>query len=89
MAFPGDWKRKVEVQIQSSEIDATLTNFPVLLTEDCLPSEFFDADGGNSCQADGGDIRVSSDSAGATQLSLSSKMPSSFLTFEFETKANL
>jgi len=47
---------------------ATLSNFPVLFTEDNLPSEMFDADGANPAQNGGGDIRFSSDEAGTTEL---------------------
>lgn len=68
MAFPDGWNRKCKLTIQASKISATLTDFPVLVTEDTLPSEIFDADGSNPAQNGGGDIRFSSDSAGATQL---------------------
>jgi len=40
----------------------------VLLTAANLPSEMFDADGSYPARSDGGDIRISKDAAGATQL---------------------
>ena len=68
VAFPTGWNRKAKLTIQSSKVSATLSNFPVLLTADTLPSEMFDADGSYPAQNGGGDIRISSDSAGTTQL---------------------
>ena len=68
MAFPVDWGRKCALVIQSSEVDANLSDFPVLLTVDNLPSEMFDEDGSSPAISGGGDIRFSSDSLGATQL---------------------
>ncbi len=62
--------RRVKIEIQASLISATLTDFPCLLTEDCLPSEMLDADGSYPAQDGGGDIRASSDAAGSTQLAL-------------------
>lgn len=67
MAFSG-WGRKCALVIQSSQVASTLTNFPLLLTKDTLPSEMFDADGSYPALSTGGDIRFSSDSAGNTQL---------------------
>lgn len=69
-ALDTDPARKVEIVIQSSKIDATLTDFPVLLTEDNLPSEPCDADGTYPAQDGGGDIRFSSDADGNDQLPL-------------------
>lgn len=68
MAFPAGWGRKCALVIQASQVDANLSNFPVLLTKDTLPSEMFDADGSYPALSGGGDIRFSSDSAGNTQL---------------------
>ena len=68
MAYPVGWGRKCSLAIQSSQVDSNLSNFPVLLNEDTLPSEMFDADGSYPALNGGGDIRFSSDSAGATQL---------------------
>ena len=68
MAFPTGWSRRVPVVVQSSLVAATESNFPVLLTEANLPSEMFDADGADPAQADGGDIRISTDSNGENLL---------------------
>jgi len=64
------WNRKVEIVIQESKIDADLTNFPVLITKDNVPSEACDADGSYPAQNGGGDIRFTSDEAGNYQLPL-------------------
>lgn len=64
------WNRKVEIIVQESKIDATLTNFPVLLTKDNLPSEPCDADGTYPAQDGGGDIRFTTDEAGDSQIPL-------------------
>ena len=66
--FPDDWQRKAKLTIQSSKVDSTLTDFPVQITKNSVPSDMLDADGDNPCQADGGDIRITSDAAGTTQL---------------------
>jgi len=61
--------RRCELVIQSSKVPASLTDFAVLLTDTTLPSEMFDADGANPALNGGGDIKFSSDEAGATRLS--------------------
>lgn len=66
--FPEAWGRKCELKIQASKVATTLSNFPVLLTEDTLPSEMFDADGLYPALAGGGDIRFTSDAEGTTRL---------------------
>jgi len=68
MAFPTGWNQSAELVIQASQVSSALTDFPLLLTADTLPSEMFDADGSNPAQNGGGDIRFSSDAAGSTQL---------------------
>lgn len=68
MAFPTGWGRKCELVVQSSKVTSDCTDFPVLVTEDTLPSEIFDADGSYPALSGGGDLRFSSDSAGNTQL---------------------
>ena len=74
MGFPYGWKRKCPLVIQASGIvlangiNSDLTDFPVLLTEDTLPLEMFDADGSYTAINGGGDIRFSFDSDGDTQL---------------------
>lgn len=68
--FPTDWGRKHEIIIQNSQVDATLSNFPVLFTEDNFDTEFLDADGTNAPKSDGGDVYFSSDAAGSSRLSV-------------------
>lgn len=65
---PFDCLRKCAITIDNTFVASDLTNFPLLVTEDMLPSEMFDSDGSNPAQNGGGDIRFSSDSAGTTQL---------------------
>lgn len=66
--FPTEWNRRCELKIQASKVSSTLTNFPVLLTLDTLPSEMFDADGSYPALSGGGDIRFSTDQAGTSRL---------------------
>jgi len=68
MAFPTGWNRQCVLTIQASQIPASLTDFPVLLTEATLPTEILDSTSSYPAQSDAGDIRFSTDSAGATQL---------------------
>lgn len=70
MAFPTGWNRRGPLVIQNGQVSGSgsHTDLPVLLTEDNFDSEIFDADGSNPAQNGGGDLRFSSDSAGATQL---------------------
>ncbi len=71
MAFPVGWQRQQPIVIPASLVPATLTNFPVPVTAASLGAtadQIFDADGSAPARADGGDIRFSSDAAGATQL---------------------
>ena len=68
MTFPTGWGRKCPLVIQASGINSDLTDFPVLLTEDILPLEIFDADGNYTALSGGGDIRFSSNYDGGTQL---------------------
>lgn len=65
--FPSGWTHRAPIVIQQSRIDnaSTLTNFPVLLIADCLPDDFKNS---GLFQAEGGDIRFSSDEAGETPI---------------------
>lgn len=63
MAFPADWGSSHEIQIDNTKVSASLTDFPVLLTEDNFLTDLFD-----NTLSTGADIRFSSDSAGTTQL---------------------
>ena len=67
MGFPS-WGRRCELVIQSSQVAQDCTDFPVLVHEDSLPSEIFDADGSYPALNGGGDLRFSTDQAGDTQL---------------------
>lgn len=64
------WNRKVEIIIQQTKIDATLTDFPVLLTKDNIPSEACDADGTYPAKNGGGDLHFTSDANGNSPLPL-------------------
>ena len=70
MAFPTGWNRRGPLVIQNGQVSGSgsHTDFPVLLTEDTLPSEIFDADGSFPAQNGGGDLRFTSDAAGTTQI---------------------
>lgn len=68
------YERKCELVIQESELNdaGTYTDFPVLLTEDNLPTdanEMFDADGSYPARSDGHDLRFYSDEALTSELS--------------------
>ena len=63
-----DWGRRCALVIQSGQVTDNEVNFPLLVTEDTLPSEILDADGSYPALNGGGDIRFSSDEAGNTQL---------------------
>jgi hypothetical protein len=67
MGFPG-WKSRVALVIQSSQVPADVTDFPVLLNKENTPQESYEADSGWSALNGGGDLRFSSDSAGNTRL---------------------
>ncbi len=56
------WNYRVPVVIQESQIDDTLTNFPVYVNLDDFSSSFF-----SNVKADGGDIRVT-ESNGITEV---------------------
>ena len=62
------WERKCELIIQGSKVEVDCVDFPVLLTEDTLPSEMFDADGAYPAASGGGDIKFASDEDGTNQI---------------------
>jgi len=70
--FPDDWGRSVLIVLKDSVIDANQTDFTFPLvyndTVRTLPSEMFDASSPNASKNDGGDIRITTDSAGTTQI---------------------
>ncbi|MEX2514737.1 MAG: DUF2341 domain-containing protein [Candidatus Paceibacterota bacterium] len=57
-----DWGYREKITINASEVDATLTDFPVYIDLADLDSEFFD-----NVKSDGGDIRVTA-ADGTTEL---------------------
>lgn len=67
MGFSG-WKSRVALVIQSAQVPADMTDFPVLLTKDNIPVESYEADSGFAALNGGGDLRFSSDAAGNTRL---------------------
>lgn len=68
MAFPTGWQRRAALVIESTLAPSNLTNFPLLLNADTLPAEMLVSGGANAAQADGGDIRFSTNSDGTGQL---------------------
>lgn len=69
MAYPDGWGRKCKLTIDYTKTNGvTVTDLPVLLTVNNLPSEMFDADGSFPALNGGGDIRFSSDALGTTRL---------------------
>jgi len=67
-----DWSRKCELVIQNGQVPGNLSSFPVLITAATLPEEMIDSDhadyAANQAQADGGDLRFFTDSAGSNRL---------------------
>ena len=60
--FDEDWGHRIELTIQSSQVDATLTDFPVYVNLSDLDPAFFD-----EVRTDGGDMRVTT-SDGETEV---------------------
>ena len=76
-AFPTGWTRKCALTVNHTKVPSTQTSFPALIgfnitpsTESCLPIEMMQTGSGYTAQADGGDIRFTSDEAGTTGLNL-------------------
>ena len=55
--YDGDWSYRVKITVQASEIDTTLSNFPVYVDLNDLPAGFHS----NCNQTDARDIRVTTD----------------------------
>lgn len=70
MAWPNSQERRVELEVQSAQVPALLTDFPVLITRANLPDELCSPTDANRAQADGGDIRAASNNDGTSQLAL-------------------
>jgi len=71
MAFPTGWGRKQKITIDNTKVSGSGShaNFGMLITLDHLDTEIVDA-GSNSALNGGGDIRISTDAAGTTQLAV-------------------
>ena len=65
MAFPDGWSYRCPIVIDADMVDDTLSNWPLLLTEANLPAQIF-----TDANADGSDIRASSDQAGTAELAV-------------------
>jgi len=70
MAFPTNYQRRVDITIPSANIPVgeTYTDVTIWLGNNWVPAEMIDGTNTNSCQADGGDIRVSTDAGGVHRV---------------------
>jgi len=69
--FPYDFPYSAPIPINNASVSGTCTDFPMLVDHHVIGTAIngpFDADGLYPAQNGGGDLRFSSDSAGATQL---------------------
>lgn len=66
MTFPTGWGRKAPIVINAATAD--IADFVVHLDADCFPDEALDSADGNKANADGSDLRFTSDEAGTTEL---------------------
>lgn len=64
---PSSWGRKCKLTIDHTKVYEDVTDFPVCLTKDNVPSEMIDLDGTNRCNTNGSDIRITTDAAGTTE----------------------
>lgn len=71
MAFPNGWTRSCPMVIQHGQVTGSLTDYPVAITHDSFIAncpEILTTGDANAAQADGGDLRFSSDVGGCVQL---------------------
>ncbi len=68
-AFPVGWTRRCPIVIPQGQVSGSPT-MPVLISAANLPAEMKTTGDPNAAQANGGDIRFSIDSAGASQIAL-------------------
>lgn len=74
LTFPTDWKRRCAITIDHTKVKTDYNDYPLLLsynlvnTETNLPDDIMLSGGANACQANGGDIRFTSDEDGTSQL---------------------
>jgi hypothetical protein len=66
MAFPSDYNWKLDITTDATKISSVESNFPYYFDLSNISSTDF----WNNVQSDGGDLRVSTDSAGSTQVPL-------------------
>jgi hypothetical protein len=71
MAFPNGWTRSCPMVIQHTQVTGSLTDYPVAINHASFIAncpEILTTGDANAAQADGGDIRFSSDVGGCVQL---------------------
>lgn len=68
MAIDLNWIRRCKITIDSTKVSSTETDYQLIITEDNLPSEMFDADGTYPAKSDGADLRFATTSAGTQEL---------------------
>ncbi len=88
MAFPTGWLCSAPLVVQHSQVAANLTAFPVLITEACFATncpEILTTGDPHAAQSDGGDLRFSTDSAGASQIACEVVLWSQNATFASAT----
>lgn len=71
MAFPNGWTRSCPMVIQHAQVTGSLTDYPVAINHASFIAncpEILTTGDANAAQADGGDIRFSSDVGGCVQL---------------------
>lgn len=73
MALPTGWGRTCSLTIADAMSPAAFSDFTVVLDRACFPDEVFSPTSPNAAASDGGDLRFSSDSSGATQIAASVK----------------
>jgi len=66
----GQFPYSTKLTYDATKVDEASTNFAVKIVTADLPSAIFDADGATPAKNGGGDLRISSDADGATQLAL-------------------
>lgn len=75
MAITNSWKNRVRYVINKNYVSTTLSNFPVLISTLNTPSIIY-----KLARSDGGDIRVTTDASGATEV------PVDIVNFSVTTK---
>jgi hypothetical protein len=60
--------RRATLTVNASQVSEVLTDFPLLITQDTLPSEMLDADGVYPAQSDGGDLIFTTNADGTGRI---------------------